>query len=152
VTALRTNLFAVALALSLLGNVMIYSATSKEYGMHYLLVRFAHLGLGVVAFLVAKQVRYTAWRKIAPSLYLVVLVSLVLVLIPSAGIEVGGARRWFDLGPVSLQPAEFAKLAAILLLSCAVARLRLGSCGHRNSGPGISFSMAGRLSGCCVGR
>jgi cell division protein FtsW len=127
VTALRTNLFAVALALSLLGNVMIYSATSKEYGMHYLLVRFAHLGLGVVAFLVAKQVRYTAWRKIAPSLYLVVLVSLVLVLIPSAGIEVGGARRWFDLGPVSLQPAEFAKLAAILLLSCAVARLRLGS-------------------------
>ena len=126
-TALRTNLFAVALALSLLGNVMIYSATSKEYGMHYLLVRFAHLGLGVVAFLVAKQVRYTAWRKIAPSLYLVVLVSLVLVLIPSVGIEVGGARRWFDLGPVSLQPAEFAKLAAILLLSCAVASLRLGS-------------------------
>ena len=126
-TALRTNLFAVALALSLLGNVMIYSATSKEYGMHYLLVRFAHLGLGVVAFLVAKQVRYTAWHKIAPSLYLVVLVSLVLVLIPSVGIEVGGARRWFDLGPVSLQPAEFAKLAAILLLSCAVARLRLGS-------------------------
>jgi cell division protein FtsW len=127
VTALRTNLFAVALALSLLGNVMIYSATSKEYGMHYLLVRFAHLGLGVVAFLVAKQVRYTAWRKIAPSLYLVVLVSLVLVLIPSVGIEVAGARRWFDLGPVSLQPAEFAKLAAILLLSCAVASLRLGS-------------------------
>ncbi|MDP8925987.1 MAG: FtsW/RodA/SpoVE family cell cycle protein [Actinomycetota bacterium] len=126
-TALRTNLFAVALALSLLGNVMIYSATSKEYGMHYLLVRFAHLGLGVVAFLVAKQVRYTAWRKIAASLYLVVLVSLVLVLIPSVGIEVGGARRWFDLGPVSLQPAEFAKLAAILLLSCAVARLRPGS-------------------------
>ena len=62
--ALRTNLFVVALALSLLGNVMVYSATSKEYGTHYLIVRLAHLVLGVVAFFVFKQVRYTSWRKI----------------------------------------------------------------------------------------
>jgi len=125
--ALRTNLFVVALALALLGNVMVYSATSKEYGTHYLIVRFAHVALGVLAFLVAKRVRYTSWRKIAPAFYIVVLVSLVLVLIPSVGTQVGGARRWFDLGPISLQPAEFAKLAAIFLLSCAVARARPGS-------------------------
>ncbi len=126
-TTLRTNLFAVALALSLLGNVMVYSATSKEYGTYYLVVRFAHLALGVVAFLAAKQVRYTLWRKIAPGFYLVVLVGLILVLIPGIGIEARGAQRWLDLGSVSLQPAEFAKLAAILLLSCAVARVRPGS-------------------------
>ena len=126
-TSLRMNLFTVALGLSLLGNVMVYSATSKEYGTQYLVVRFAHLTLGVLAFFVAKQVRYTAWRKVMPAFYLVVLVSLILVLIPGIGTEVGGARRWFDLGPMSLQPAEFAKLAAILLLSCAVARTRSGS-------------------------
>ncbi|MDQ5813943.1 MAG: FtsW/RodA/SpoVE family cell cycle protein [Actinomycetota bacterium] len=120
--ALRTNLFVVVLALSLLGNVMVYSATSKEYGTHYLIVRFAHLALGVIAFFLFKQVRYTSWRKISPWFYLVVIVSLVLVLIPFVGTEVGGSRRWFDLGPVSVQPAEFAKLAAILLLSCAVSR------------------------------
>jgi cell division protein FtsW len=125
--ALRTNLFVVVLALSLLGNVMVYSATSKEYGTHYLIVRFAHLALGVVAFFLFKQVRYTSWRKISPWFYLVVVVSLVLVLIPFLGTEVGGSRRWFDLGPVSVQPAEFAKLAAILLLSCAVSRARPGS-------------------------
>ncbi len=126
-TTLRTNLFAVALALSLLGNVMVYSATSKEYGTYYLVVRFAHLALGVVAFLAARQVRYTLWRKIAPGFYLVVLAGLILVLIPGIGIEARGAQRWLDLGPVSLQPGEFAKLAAILLLSCAVARMRPGS-------------------------
>ncbi len=126
-TTLRTNLFAVALALSLLGNVMVYSATSKEYGTYYLVVRFAHLALGVVAFLAARQVRYTLWRKIAPGFYLVVLAGLILVLIPGIGIEARGAQRWLDLGSVSLQPAEFAKLAAILLLSCAVARVRPGS-------------------------
>jgi len=125
--ALRTNLFVVVLALSLLGNVMVYSATSKEYGTHYLIVRFAHLALGVVAFFVFKQVRYTSWRKISPWFYLVVVVSLVLVLIPFLGTEVGGSRRWFDMGPVSVQPAEFAKLAAILFLSCAVSRARPGS-------------------------
>jgi cell division protein FtsW len=92
-----------------------------------LIMRFAHLALGVVAFFVFKQVRYTAWRKISPWFYLVVVVSLALVLIPALGTEVGGSRRWFDLGPVSVQPAEFAKLAAILLLSCTVARERPGS-------------------------
>jgi cell division protein FtsW len=125
--SLRTNLFVVALALALFGNVMVYSATSKDFGTHYLVVRSAHVALGVVAFLVAKRVRYTSWRKIAPAFYLVVLASLVLVLIPTLGTEVGGARRWFDLGPVSVQPAEFAKLAAVLLLSGAVARARPGS-------------------------
>jgi cell division protein FtsW len=125
--ALRTNLFVVALALALFGNVMVYSATAKDFGTHYLVVRSAHVAFGVVAFFVAKWVRYTSWRKIAPAFYLVVLVSLVLVLIPAFGTEVGGARRWFDLGPVSVQPAEFAKLAAIFLLSCVVARARPGS-------------------------
>src|SRR5215217_4496168 len=126
-TALRTNLFAVALGLSLLGNVMVYSATSRDYGTHYLIMRFAHLALGMVAFFVAKQVRYTSWRRIAPGLYVFVLASLILVLIPGIGVEVGGARRWFDLGPFSLQPAEFAKLAVVVLLSCAIARVRPGS-------------------------
>ena len=124
---LRTNLFVVALALALFGNVMVYSATSKDFGTHYLVVRSAHVAVGVVAFLLAKRVRYTSWRKIAPAFYLIVLASLVLVLFPTFGTEVGGARRWFDLGPVSVQPAEFAKLAAIFLLSCAVARARPGS-------------------------
>jgi cell division protein FtsW len=127
VTALRTNLFAVALGLSLLGNVMVYSATTKEYGTHYLVVRFVHLALGVVAFFAAKQVRYTSWRKMTPVFYFAVLLSLILVLFPGLGTEVRGARRWFDLGPWSLQPGEFAKLAAVLLLSCAVARARPGS-------------------------
>ncbi|MDP8974059.1 MAG: FtsW/RodA/SpoVE family cell cycle protein [Actinomycetota bacterium] len=125
--SLRTNLFVVALALALFGNVMVYSATAKDFGTHYLMVRSAHVAFGVVAFLVTKRVRYTSWRKIAPAFYLLVLASLVLVLIPAFGTEVGGARRWFDLGPVSVQPAEFAKLAVIFLLSCAVARARPGT-------------------------
>ena len=126
-SSLRANLFLVALALSLLGLVMVYSATYREVGAHYLFVRIGHTVLGVSVFAVASRVRYTAWRRYAPALYLIVLVGLVLVLIPGIGVQINGARRWLDLGPLDPQPAEFAKLAAVLLLSCAVARLPHGS-------------------------
>ena len=126
-TGLRTNLFVVALGLTLLGNVMVYSATSKEYGAYYLILRFVHLVFGVLAFFVTRQVRYTLWRRISPGLYLAVLAGLLLVLIPGAGSEINGARRWIGFGAVSLQPAELAKLAVVLFLSCAVARTKRGS-------------------------
>lgn len=124
---MRTNLFLVALGLSLLGLVMVYSATYREFGMHYLFVRLMHMALAVGAFVVASRMRYTAWRRFAPWVYGVVLISLVLVLIPGVGQVVGGSRRWFDLGVFSLQPSEFAKIAAVIVLSCAVARKRPGS-------------------------
>lgn len=126
-SSLRANLFLVALGLSLLGLVMVYSATYGEVGTDFLFVRIGHMVLGVAAFFVASRVRYTAWRRYAPALYLIVLLGLILVLIPGIGTQINGARRWLDLGPMSIQPAEFAKLAAILVLSCAVARLPHGS-------------------------
>jgi cell division protein FtsW len=126
-TGLRANLFLVALGLSLLGLVMVYSATYREFGTDYLFVRAGHVALGIVAFFVASRVRYTAWRRYAAGLYLVVLLGLVLVLVPGVGVEVGGSRRWLDLGPLQAQPGEFAKLAAIVVLSCAVARVPPGS-------------------------
>jgi cell division protein FtsW len=126
-SSLRSNLFLVALGLSMLGLVMVYSATYSEVGTDFLFERIGHMVLGVAAFFVASRVRYTAWRKYAPALYLIVLVGLVLVLIPGIGTQINGAKRWLDLGPMSIQPAEFAKLAAILVLSCAVARLPNGS-------------------------
>jgi cell division protein FtsW len=90
-------------------------------------MRLAHLGIGIGAFLVVSRVRYTVWRKYANILYGVVLVGLVLVLIPGIGVRVNGSSRWLDVGFMSLQPSEFAKIAAVVYLSCALARLKPGS-------------------------
>ncbi|HEX2729824.1 MAG TPA: FtsW/RodA/SpoVE family cell cycle protein, partial [Rubrobacteraceae bacterium] len=94
----RTNLFLVALGLSLLGMVMVYSATYRDFGPHFLFVRLWHVALGVAVFALVSRVRYTTWRKFAPGMYVIVLVLLVLVLVPGIGVEAGGARRWLDLG------------------------------------------------------
>jgi cell division protein FtsW len=126
-TGLRTNLFLAALGLTLLGLVMVYSATYRDFGTQYLYVRAGHVVLGVLVFALTTRVRYTAWRRYAPALYVAVLIGLVLVLVPGVGTEIGGARRWLDLGPISIQPSEFAKLASILVLGCAVARVPPGS-------------------------
>jgi cell division protein FtsW len=47
---------------------------------------------------------------------------LTLVAVLAVGREVNGAKRWIDLGPVNLQPAELAKLAVVLFTAWVLAR------------------------------
>ncbi len=66
----------------------------------------------VAAFAASRPPR--TWSRLAPALWVGVLVLLVLVLV--VGREVNGARRWLFLpGGVSLQPSEFLKPVLILL-------------------------------------
>ena len=44
-------------------------------------------------------------------------VIVMLVLVKVAGVTVNGAQRWINIGPMSLQPSEFAKPAVVLLLA-----------------------------------
>jgi cell division protein FtsW len=46
----------------------------------------------------------------------------VLVLIPHVGVAKNGARRWLDIGPIRIQPSEFAKWAAVLFLASWLAK------------------------------
>ena len=41
----------------------------------------------------------------------------MLFLVKVAGVTVNGAQRWINIGPMSLQPSEFAKPAVVLLLA-----------------------------------
>ena len=41
----------------------------------------------------------------------------MLFLVKIAGVTVNGAQRWINIGPMSLQPSEFAKPAVVLLLA-----------------------------------
>ena len=56
------------------------------------------------------------YRRLERHAYLIYLVVLLLVLaVPLIGQVGGGSRRWIRLGPVSIQPSEFVKLAMVLV-------------------------------------
>lgn len=73
--------------------------------------------VALIAAAVASRVPAESWRKFSKLLWLVTLLALAAPMLPGIGIERNGAHRWIGLGPVEVQPAEFAKLAAIVYLA-----------------------------------
>jgi cell division protein FtsW len=123
ITEYDASLLWSAMILLTLGLVMVYSASialaeaSRFTGgsTSYFLVRHAaFLGISVLAGLIVFQVPMRLWQRAAPWLFGCTVLTLVLVLIPSVGREVNGARRWLSFGPVNLQPSELMKLFAVL--------------------------------------
>jgi cell division protein FtsW len=120
-------LLAVA-ALVSIGVVMVFNVSyfhgAERYGDSLQFVRkhCAAIVLGLAAGVLASRVPSHVYQRFAYPLLLGALVALVLVLIPGIGVVRGGARRWVDLGPVSLQPSEFAKFALVLYLAASLVR------------------------------
>ena len=106
------------------GLVMVYSTSSYEanleYGnsAYYLKKQMFAAILGLVAMMVVANIPYHFWERFAVIGYIVSVV-LLLLIIPF-GRESHGAKRWLYIGPISLQPAEVAKLCMILFLSSMI--------------------------------
>lgn len=77
---------------------------------------------GSVALFVASRVPYDLYRRAAPAILAISALSLVAVLL--FGVVRGGSRSWLELGPVTIQPSEFAKFAVVVFLSMVMARKR----------------------------
>jgi len=105
------------LALGLIGVLMVFSATSSPTDLRFDFAtrQIIWLTLGIVAAVVAVSLPLRAYDGLAPYLYGLALILLLLVLV--AGTEVFGARRWLGVGSFRFQPSEFAKLATILMLA-----------------------------------
>ncbi|MBR1776728.1 rod shape-determining protein RodA [bacterium] len=80
--------------------------------------------LGVVAgFIGLKFLSNFHYKKlIAYTLPFTIFVIAMLVLVKIAGTTVNGAQRWLNIGPLSLQPSEFAKPAVVLLLAAVFSK------------------------------
>jgi cell division protein FtsW len=105
------------------GLVMVYSASialpdNPRFGnyesTHFVTRHALFMFIGLVTSLVAFQLPIRTWEKLAPWLFALALLLLVLVLIPHLGRSVNGARRWIPLGVMNFQPSELAKLAVLL--------------------------------------
>ena len=105
---------AAALLLSAVGLATVHSA-SAELPIDYLPKQALWVALGCIALVVIFSIGYHRLVALAPIFYGLGLGLLALVLI--VGHRSGGARSWLALGPVTIQPSEFAKLATALLLA-----------------------------------
>lgn len=129
----RLILLLAVLALTLIGLVMIYSASSIE-SIHegggaadYVFdqLKFALIGI-VAAFILWKIIPLDAWN--GPLLWGVWGAGvLLLILTWIMGTAALGAQRWLQLGPIGLQPSEFAKVAFVLVAAKTFEDFRTGS-------------------------
>jgi cell division protein FtsW len=125
----RALLLAVA-ALTAFGLIMVFSASEVQGWLwfHNPAYYFEHqliwLALGLVLLFAAASIDYHRLRPLAWPLGVVTVVLMVLVLLPHFGVEVNGARRWLRLGPLQMQPAELAKIAAIVFMALWLERHR----------------------------
>ncbi len=109
------------------GLVMLYSTSSYEaaqnYGSStfYLEKQLKATILGLVGMMVVANIPYHFWEKFYLLGY-VISVILLLLIIPF-GHESGGAKRWFRIGGLSIQPSEIAKLCMILFLAVMICKM-----------------------------
>jgi cell division protein FtsW len=116
----------ITVALLMWGLVMVYSASvampdnprfARYAHTHFLVRHTLSLVVAFLAALLAFQIPLSTWEKLAPWLFVLSLVLLMLVLIPFFGKGVNGARRWISLGFFNFQPSELAKFAVVLYAS-----------------------------------
>ena len=131
VAAARRNLsllLAPTALLTVIGLVMILSAGSisavEGYGTSfwYFNRQTLYAVAGVVGLVVAARVPYAFWRRAAIPMLLALLPVMLLALHPAVGSSLYGASRWIDLGPITLQPAEFAKLLTVCAAAAILSR------------------------------
>ena len=80
--------------------------------------------VGIIGWLIASRINYTAWRSWAPWMLLASGLLMLLVFVPGISGSSRGASRWIRLGPASFQPAEFLKLSLILYVASWAANHR----------------------------
>jgi rod shape determining protein RodA len=118
-------------AILVIGTLLVWSSTSSNealthgHGTAYLQRHLANIviGLGLGCAVLFTDHRWV--RILTPLVYVGSVVGLVLVLV--MGSTINGSRSWLIVGGMSLQPAEFAKLAVVVGMALLVAERVEGS-------------------------
>ncbi len=126
---MKKTLTTLALTVSLLigaGFILLTSASAIRavnlYNVPHFFVKRQVIWLAVGVFLAycASRFDYHFWKRypLLPIIfYGVVALGLILVFVPGIGERINGSYRWLKLGPIRVQPSEFAKFAVVVVLS-----------------------------------
>ncbi len=119
------HLFVIVILLLLLGLIAMYTSSYAsayyKYGnsYHYVINQFIYSVVGVIAMLaISKFLSIKLLKKLTPLAYVASIVLLLLV--PFIGVVRNGAKRWLEVGPISVQPSEIGKIALVLMMSLVI--------------------------------
>ena len=113
------------LALVAIGTLLVWSATSTRADLTggdpqaYLRKQLVNVAIGLVLMVAVLATDHRWVRILAPLAYLASVGGLVMVLV--AGSTINGSRSWLQLGGMSIQPSELAKLAVVIGMALVVA-------------------------------
>ena len=103
-----------------IGLVALFSATQNSDYEEFK-KQIMWIGISIPVIVVVIFVDYEILAKISPVIYGLSLISLVAVLFTE---PINGATSWFNIGPFSFQPAEFAKIAVVLFMANVIVKLQ----------------------------
>jgi Bacterial cell division membrane protein len=103
------------------------SDSNGKDALHFVNLQGMWFAIGIGVFFGVSKIDYRKYRKkwFSNGLYSIGAILLVAVLV--IGQSVNGAKRWFQLGPIRVQPSEFAKIFLILALAGCIDRISKSS-------------------------
>jgi len=108
------------LALSILGTIMVFSASSiyslENKGNSFSIIgrQFFFLVISIPLGYLASRQKLERWKTLARFGFVISAVVLIFVAIPGIGKSVNGNQNWISLGFVDIQPSEVVKILMIL--------------------------------------
>ncbi len=115
-------LLIVSVLLFIIGLIMVFSASNvTAYMSHdvspynYFIKQAVFLGVGLIMALIMIKFTTKAYGVFSWGLLLIIIISLLMLLV--IGQAKNKAISWYDLGPISIQPSEFAKVITIVWLA-----------------------------------
>ena len=112
--ALDFVLLLVALALSAYGIFAVYIAGTDDRAAYALNQSFG-FALGLAGAIPLALIDYRVWQRYLKPIYVAAILMLLAVMF--FGFVAGGAQSWIDVGPVQVQPSEFAKIFMVVVLA-----------------------------------
>ncbi len=139
------SLIFVILFLLAFGLIMLYSTSSYEAGLstgdsaYYFKHQLFPTLLGLGAMLFMSFFPYRFLKKLSVPIYLFAAAMLILVI--PFGKTVNGARRWIIIMGISIQPAEIAKVAVIVLTATMIMKLQKSLMTPKGYGVAVLFPL-----------
>lgn len=102
-----------------IGLLALYSA-SKSSELGDLKKQVLWVIISIPVLIITTLVDYKIIAKLSIGLYILSIILLIAVLLTSA---INGATSWFNIGTISIQPAELAKIAVVLFLANIMSKM-----------------------------